>query len=43
MLTIAKLQTIRRLLLGILAVIETELRERGVPCETINIRDYPRC
>lgn len=39
--TIMKLQTMRRLLLGLLALIEAELRERGaLPDRTINNRDY---
>ena len=36
--TIAKLQLMRRLLLQLVALIEVELRDRGVP--TINARDY---
>lgn len=40
--TIAKLQLIRRLLLQLVAMIEVELRDRGVPI-TINTNDYPRC
>jgi hypothetical protein len=43
MLTIAKLHTLRRLLLGMLAIIEAELRERSaLQGETIHIRDYQR-
>jgi hypothetical protein len=39
--TITKLQTMRRLLLGLLALIEAELRDRGaLPERTINNRDY---
>lgn len=41
MMTIAKLHTMRRLLLGLLALIEAELRERGaMPERTISNRDY---
>lgn len=40
--TIAKLHTIRRLLLQLVAMIDAELRDRGVPI-TINSNDYPRC
>ena len=36
--TILQLQTIRRLLLGILAVIEAELRERGALRDTAQVR-----
>jgi hypothetical protein len=40
--TITKLQTMRRLLLGILALIEAELCERGaLPQQTIKARDIP--
>ena len=39
--TIAKLTTMRRLLLGLLALIEAELRERGaLPEQTIRDRNY---
>lgn len=38
MLTVAKLQTMRRLLLGLLAIIEKELCDRGA-LQTINARD----
>lgn len=42
--TIIKLQTMRRLLLSLLAVIESELRERGVSIkersQTISTSDY---
>lgn len=41
--TIAKLQTMRRLLLGLLALIDAELRERGALHEaqaTIRTRNY---
>ena len=37
--TIAKLQTMRRLLLGLLALIEAELCERGALPQTIKARD----
>lgn len=38
--TIAKLQTMRRLLIGLLALIDAELRERGaLPDRTIQRRD----
>lgn len=41
--TVAKLQTMRRLLLGLLALIEAELRERGALSDrTIGNRDYQR-
>lgn len=36
--TIAKLQLMRRLLLQLVAMIDAELRERGVPL--VHIRDY---
>jgi hypothetical protein len=36
--TIAKLHTIRRLLLQLVAMIDAELRDRGVP--TIQASDY---
>jgi len=42
MLTIAKLHTIRRMLLTLVAMIEAELQARGVPLQerTITVRDY---
>ena len=40
--TIAKLHVIRRLLLQLVAMIDAELRDRGVP-QTISGNDYPRC
>lgn len=41
--TIAKLQTMRRLLLGLLALIEAELRERGaLPERASTDRTYRR-
>jgi hypothetical protein len=39
--TIAKLQLIRRLLLQLVAMVESELRERGaLPDRTISAHDY---
>ena len=37
--TIAKLQLIRRMLLELVAMIDKELRERGVPTQTIKSRE----
>lgn len=37
--TIQKLQLIRRMLLDLVAIIDRELREKGVPAKTIQPRD----
>lgn len=37
--TIQKLQLIRRMLLDLVGIIDKELREKGVPVQTIKPRD----